>query len=288
MVEQLTLNQRAQGSSPWKRTNKKDHPFGWSFFVWQRFQASQPLRSADWRVLGASEMSAASGGKSESEMLTSKQSRASVQRHAPSGDNFEVGTSLRKIDLSAQTANRNALSATQSNANEGEQCDNVRGGTACGLQAVVEAAFRVVLFCWCSTKEQTRARIACPGCIGDERRQWRKKRIGDADLETEPGKRAAPRAVRRQFRGRDQLAENRSVGANSKAERPVRGTERNECNPLHDIPRRYRGGKGCCSQAGLKAHIYPAGLYIALRFFALLRGTEKSKPLAFQSLSQAR
>ena len=59
-------------------------------------------------------MSAASGGKSESEMLTSKQSRASVQRHAPSGDNFEVGTSLRKIDLSAQTARRSVLSAVQS------------------------------------------------------------------------------------------------------------------------------------------------------------------------------
>ena len=67
LVEQLTLNQRAQGSSPWKCTKqRKGTRLGaLSLFRWN-------LRDSDsmgqlMRVLGAPEVSAASGGCSEPE-----------------------------------------------------------------------------------------------------------------------------------------------------------------------------------------------------------------------------
>ena len=177
MVEQLTLNQRAQGSSPWKRTKRKTTQFGWSFLLVHSQGESTRARIAGpgcigderarWAIQCAGDercqwqKKRIGGGASHRAMQVKRRSatmrrfgepavhwllKKYAQRHAPSGDNFEVGTSFRKIDLSAQTANRNALSATQSNANEGEQCDNVRGGTAYCSQAVVEAAFRMAFF----------------------------------------------------------------------------------------------------------------------------------------------
>ena len=59
LVEQLTLNQRAQGSSPWRCTKQKASPFGLAFLFGARSRAC--------RRGGAPEASAACGGCSEPE-----------------------------------------------------------------------------------------------------------------------------------------------------------------------------------------------------------------------------